>query len=379
MDLFPFHPFQKHSSSRSHLPPGTLIPDEIGITPTIEAISYGKDTFEKTTITSEEVGKWRGQNPVLWLSIIGLGDTEVYHRLQTEFDLHPLALEDTLDANQSAKVEDYDDYLFIVLRIPKTLHRYVSEQVSLFLFHDMVISVQQGPKDHLLPVLRRIEGNRGRIRQLGADYLCYALIDVLVDLYFPYLDSFANDLDNLEEKILDSRDHLTPDLIHSAKRDMLALRRVLRPLRDALKTLSHEEVEFISPEVILFLRDCYDHAVQALDLTETYREFVSGLMDLHLAFVSTKMNEVMKVLTLIATLFIPLTFIVGIYGMNFNTSVSAWSMPELNWKWGYPAIMLLMVLIITFQLLYFRYKRWLGGGTKPSHLAISRIRKKKVE
>lgn len=347
--------------------PGTLAIDSDAPKPAIHVISYGEDDFVEQDIRDvSEIHKFLGERRVTWVNVDGLGDAETIRAVAAIFNLHPLALADVVNVHQRPKVEPYAAHLFCVTRMvqPQTGAR--SEQVSIFIGQNSILSFQERAGDVFDTIRDRIRHNRGRVRSMGPDYLAYLLLDAVIDGYFPVLDVYSDHIESLEEEVLAKSDRETATRIHNVKRDLLTLRRAIWPQREAMSTLLREDSNLISAETRLYLRDCYDHAVQIMDMVETYRELTSGLMDVYLSSVSHRMNEIMKVLTIIATIFIPLTFIVGIYGMNFNPEVSQWNMPELNSPWGYPAVMLFMLGIAIGMLGYFRHKGWLGGPRSRS-------------
>jgi magnesium transporter len=299
--------------------------------------------------------------PLVWVNVDGLGDAETLHRIADMFGIHKLALEDVVHVHQRAKVEDYTDQLFVVARMLSSVDdRIGTEQISLFLSSGIVLTFQEQKGDCLEPVRERIRKSKGRIRKAGADYLAYAILDAVVDAWFPVLEDYGELLEDLEDRILGDADRETVAEIHRVKRDLLTVRRAIWPMRETVNGLSREE-SLVQKETLLYLRDCYDHVTQIIEIVESYRDMASGLMDLYLSSVSNRMNEIMKVLTIIATIFIPLTFIAGIYGMNFNTDASPLNMPELKWRYGYPAVWILMLAIGGVMLLFFRRVGWLGG------------------
>jgi magnesium transporter len=343
-------------------PPGTMIASPAAPKPRISVISYGADTLEENReIAPGDIGALRGKMPVLWIDVDGLGDVSVLQEIGKEFGLHNLALEDVVNLHQRPKVEDYNDHLFIVCRMPCTDPLLQTEQVCLFLGRDFVITFQERPGDCFESVRNRIRTSRGRIRKSGADYLAYSLLDAVTDSYFPVLENIGEHIDGLEEMIM--TDPVPDDVkrIHVLKRDLLNVRRAVWPQREMLNTLIRDESPLIDDYTKIYLRDCLDHTFQLIDLIETYREIVSDLTDIFLSAQSTRMNEVMKVLTVIATIFMPLTLISSIYGMNFDRQASPWNMPELGWAFGYPVIMAGMLAIAIGMLLYFRKRGWVGS------------------
>ncbi|MFH1008818.1 MAG: magnesium/cobalt transporter CorA [Candidatus Latescibacterota bacterium] len=327
---------------------------------TIRIFDYGPDHLEEKIVQHvEDCFPYVGTDTVTWIDVDGIGEVEVIRKLGEQFKLHPLALEDVLNIPQRPKVEEYEDQLFIVTRMVSFNETMESEQVSMFLGRNYLITFQERPGDCFDPVRERIRKNKGIVRQGGADYLAYVLMDALIDGYFPALEVLGERIEELEDNVMENPSRETLHRIHDVKRDLLVLRRLVWPEREAINTLLREETPLINVATRTYLRDCYDHTIQVMDVVETYRELASGLMDVYLSSLSNRMNEVMKTLTVVATIFIPLTFIVGIYGMNFNSERSPWNMPELNWAWGYPAIWLVMVLVVLGMLHFFRRKEWL--------------------
>jgi magnesium transporter len=283
------------------------------------------------------------------------------------FSLHPLVLEDVVNVPQRPKVEEYTDQQVIIAQmvsLKPDAKGFISEQVSFILGKNYLLTVQEEPEfDTFEPVRQRIHHNRGTIRQQGADYLVYALLDTVIDGFFPVLENYGERLEELEQEVIDQPNQKTLDKIHKIKRELLLLRRAIWPQRDAINSLIRDGSELISPQINIYLRDCYDHAVQIIDMVETYRELASNLMDVYLSSVSNRMNEIMKVLTVISTIFIPLTFIVGVYGMNFDTSLVG-NMPELRIPYGYTYCWAVMLTIATSLLIYFWRKGWLFSSGK---------------
>ncbi|CAG0953144.1 partial Cobalt/magnesium transport protein CorA, partial [Anaerolineae bacterium] len=277
------------------------------------------------------------------------------------FSLHPLALEDVVHVHQRPKVEEYEAGFYLVMRMPRFegAVNVELEQLSLFFGPGYVVTFQEREGDCLEPVRERLRGSRGRVRQLGADYLAYTLLDAVIDAYFPILEVVGERLELLEDRVLLHPDRAVVEDIHHVKRELIAIRRAIWPLRDAVNRLEREEHPLIDRETQVYLRDCYDHCVQLVELVETYREVATGLLDVYLSSVSNRMNEVMKVLTIIATIFIPLGFVASVYGMNFDTSRSPYNMPELEWRYGYPYVLGLMAAMVIGLLVYFRVKRWI--------------------
>jgi len=264
-------------------------------------------------------------------------------------------LEDIVNSSQRPKFEDYDDYVYIVLRMLKydeAKNETESEQVSIILNHDKVLTFQEKESDDFESIRERIRKKKGKLHRSGPDFLCYSIIDFIIDNYFIVLEKIGDRIDILEEEVLGDTEEQTIQKLHSLKRDTLAIRKSLWPIRDILGFMLKPDNTIITDSTRLFLRDAYDHTVEAIETVEVYRDFISGLLDINLSRMSNRMNEIVKVLTLISTIFIPLTFIAGVYGMNFRV------MPELEWRFGYYSIMVLMLLIAVMMLFYFRKKRW---------------------
>jgi magnesium transporter len=337
--------------------PGTLIIDPDAPRPRITVIAYGPDAHVHRTLEHpDQVKPLLGPYPVVWINVDGLGDQATIVRIGELFDIHRLALEDVTHVSQRAKVEPYAQHLFVVARMPHLQEGgFSTEQVSFFLSHGSLVTFQEQVGDRFDLVRQRLATGRPKIRSSGADYLCYALIDALIDGYFPAVEAFGDRLEALEAQVTSNPRQSTVAAIHAVRRDLLALRRAIWPHREAISALLRDESPLMTPETRLYLRDCYDHCVQLVDIVETQREMAAGLTDLYLSSASHRMNEIMKVLTIFAAIFIPLTFIAGIYGMNFA------HMPELGWRVGYPLALLLMAAVASAMLVFFRLRGWLGG------------------
>lgn len=342
-------------------PPGTLETDPNGLKPALHLMAYGPDSFEETASPDlKTVEGLRGKWPVLWLNVNGLGDAEMLTRLGRLFDIHRLALEDLLTINQRAKIEEYDQKLFVVMRMLEAGETVHTEQLSIFLGEGFVVTFQERPGDCLDPIRKRIREGLGRVRTMQADYLVYCIIDAIIDAYFPYLDEFSERIETLEDDALYRPAPEIAARIHEAKRDLLALRRAMSPMREALSLLVHGSSGHFTETTRLYLRDCYDHCIMLLELMESYRELVGSLLEVYLSSMSNRLNEIMKVLTLISTVFIPLTFLTGLYGMNFDYGASFWNMPELHMRYGYPAFLVVILAIGVFQLVMFWRRGWFG-------------------
>jgi magnesium transporter len=357
--------------------PGTLSIDSNAHPPTIFLIDYNCDTATRVHLnTPEECTPYLDTRSVSWVDLQGLGDEGVLRRMGGVFGLHPLVLEDVVNVPQRPKVEEYDEQLLLIARMimPKKSGKgFISEQVSFILGRHYLLTVQEEPaNDSFDPVRDRIRSNKGLIRKEGADYLMYALLDAIIDGFFPVLEDYGEAIEDLEDEVVSNPTRQTLEKIHKLKRELLMMRRAIWPQRDAINSLIRDGSDLISSEVRVYLRDCYDHAVQVLDMVETYRELASSLMDVYLSSVSNRMNEVMKLLTVISTIFIPLTFVAGVYGMNFNPEKSPLNMPELNWYYGYPFCWAVMGAIAASLIYYFYRKGWfenfssVAPDSKPS-------------
>jgi magnesium transporter len=347
-------------SRKSGLPPGT--PVHIGATkvdaPRISLMHYdGAQIAEETVKDIGSCSAWREKPGITWINVEGVHRVELLEQLGNCFDLHPLVLEDIANTGQRPKVEDYEGYLYIVVRmlsLHATTHEVVDEQVSLVLGPDFVISFQEDIEGDLFnPIRERLRAAKGRVRREGADYLVYSLIDAIVDGYFVLLEKLGERIEALDERMLANTAHEASRAIHLLKSEMIWLRKAVWPLREAINTLQRAESALIRPATAVYLKDVHDHTIAVIDTVETYRDVLSGMLDNNLSLLTTRLNEVMKVLTVISTIFIPLTFIVGIYGMNFRY------MPELAWRWSYPLVMLGMAGIAVALYFYFRRKKWL--------------------
>ena len=292
---------------------------------------------------------------VTWIDIDGVHQSDILASVGKHANLHPLVMEDIHNTYQRPKVEDYEDYLYIVLKMiswNEETKEVQAEQMSLILGKNYVISFKEDPGDIFDPVRLRLREGKGRIRKMGADYLAYALLDQVVDNYFLLLENLGEQIEDLEEELITNPDASTLQTIHHLKRELIYLRKSVWPLREAISSLERGESPLFQPETLVYLRDVYDHTIQVIDTIETFRDMVSGMLDIYLSSVSNRMNEVMKVLTIIATIFIPLTFIAGVYGMNFV------NMPELQWRWGYFLIWGIMVAVAVGMVIYFKKRGW---------------------
>src|SRR4030043_479558 len=349
----------KKRSKKAGLPPGTLV--HIGERKAkdlkITLIDYDEVHFQEREIEKiEECFVFRDRQTVTWINVDGLHQVEILEKLGECYGFHPLMLEDILNTDQRPKMEDYGDYIYIVLKMldqSNKSNEIIMEQISLILGPNFVFSFQEKEGDVFDPIRERIRNGKGRIRKMGTDYLTYALLDSIVDNYFIILEKLGEKIEFLEEKLVARPIPETLQTIHHLKREMIFLRKTVWPLREVISGLERKESSLIMESTKIYLRDVYDHTIQTIDTIETFRDMVSGMLDIYLSSVSNRLNSVMKVLTIIATIFMPLTFLAGIYGMNFKY------MPELEWRWSYPVIWLIMVGIGISMLIYFRKKKWL--------------------
>jgi len=348
--------FQKRHPAAG-APPGTLVIAPNAPPPRLRVMSYREDVLEEAEIsTPAELPGMLARNRVTWLDVQGLGDEALIRQLGEFFQVHRLALEDVVNVPQRPKAELYaHQYLYITrMTTMRSETEFETEQVSILLGENYVLSVQERYGDVFDPVRARIRSGRGPIRTVGPDYLAYALIDTVIDGYYPVLERIGERLEELEEETLATANSGTLRGIYTIKRQLLGIRRAVWPQREAVNALMREESSLISPEVRLHLRDCYDHAVQVIDVTESFRELSGNLLDLYLSSIGLRTNDVMKMLTIMASIFIPLTFLAGLYGMNFQ------HMPELHTRWGYPVLLAMMVAIVGIMLWYFHRRGWIG-------------------
>ncbi|HQI80237.1 MAG TPA: magnesium/cobalt transporter CorA [Deltaproteobacteria bacterium] len=346
-------------SRKAGLPPGSFIHvgSRIAEQTTIDLFTYTRGAFrELTTTGADETLAQVDPASISWINVSGLSEIEAIGKIAAHFGLHPLTTEDILNTGQRPKIEDHGDYLFASVRMlypDDGGERIIYEQVSIILGENYVLTFQEGGRDVFDPVRERIRTAKGRIRGSGPDYLAYSLLDAVVDQYYVVLEKIGEHVEETEDRLVTNT---TPDIlrtIHGIKNEMLFLRRIIWPLRDVVAFLARGDSQLIQSGTTLYFRDVYDHTIQAIDSTELYRDIVSSMLDTYLTSLSNRMNEVMKVLTVFATIFIPLTFVVGIYGMNFEY------MPELRWRWGYPALWAFMGVMVASMVMYFRRKHWI--------------------
>ncbi|MEZ5668766.1 MAG: magnesium/cobalt transporter CorA [Alphaproteobacteria bacterium] len=345
--------------------PGTLVADPEAAPTRVSALSYNAEGLhEQTSCKPADIARLRRPGHVLWVNIDGLADIALIEEVGRVFGLHQLSLEDVVNVHQRPKTETFDDHSFVIVRM---LHRdgwpergIETEQISLFIGEGFLLTFQEQPGDCFDPVRDRLRRGKGRLRQMGADYLAYALIDAVIDGYFPALEEIGEAVETLEDEVIAQPEPDQVDRLHRIKRELLTLRRAIWPTREMVNALIRDDSAHIGQTTRLYLRDCYDHAIQLMDIVETYREIAASLLDVYLSSLSARMNEIMKVLTIIATIFIPLSFLAGLWGMNFDTA-SPWNMPELKWAIGYPVALVVMLAVGVGLLAWFWRKGWIGG------------------
>ncbi|KYK20528.1 magnesium transporter [Thermoplasmatales archaeon SG8-52-2] len=349
----------KRSAKSRGLPPGSLV--HVGEQRTekvkISLIDYSIGKFEEKEVKNvEECFSLKRKPSVTWINVDGLHEIDVIDKLGKCFEIHPLILEDILNTDQRPKMEDFEKYIFFILKmlyINDKTQEIHSEQVSLILGKNFVISFQESIGDVFDAVRERIRKSKGRIRKMGSDYLVYSLIDAIVDNYFTILEKIGERVENIEQDVVVNPEPKLLQQIYNLKREMIYLRKSVWPLREVINGLLREESKLIKGSTHIYLRDLYDHTIQTIDTIETFRDMISGMLDIYMSSVSNKMNEIMKVLTIFAAIFIPLTFIAGIYGMNFQY------MPELSIQWAYPAVWIAIIIVTVILLGYFKQKKWL--------------------
>ena len=346
-------------------PPETLLyegkakTDKVKIT----VFDYDEDNFtEKVVNDVQECFPFKEKSTVTWINVDGIHRVDVLEKLGACYLLHHLVIEDILNINQRPKAEDFGEYIYItakMLSFDEVRDDVTEEQVSVILGNNFVITFQDEKEGDVFDMIRqRIRSGKGRIRKMKADYLAYALLDAIVDNYFAILEKFDEKIELIEESLVLKKDSTILHSINKMKRNLIVLRKSVWPLREVIRTVTQIDSVLIREQTLAYYRDIHDHVIQAVDTIEAFRDTISGILDIYLSSLSHRLNEVMKVLTIIATIFMPLTFIAGIYGMNFNTQASQFNMPELNWPFGYFSILFLMAMVVTGMLMYFKKKKW---------------------
>jgi magnesium transporter len=350
---------RKRAAKKTGLPPGTpvYVGERKDEKVRISVLDYDEVQYqEKEAKDVEECFPFKDTSTVTWINIDGIHQVDIIKKIGKHFGLHPLIQEDIVNTEQRPKMEDFGSYIYIVLKMiyhDENDGECRIEQVSFILGENFVISFQEREGDIFNHVRERIRNGKGRIRKMKADYLAYSLLDAIVDNYFFILEKTGEQIEQLEERVVSQPKPETMQEIHRLKRTMIFLRRSVWPLREVISNLERGETSIIQESCRIYLRDVYDHTIQVIDSVETFRDMLSGMHDTYLSSISNRMNEIMKVLTIIATIFIPLTFIAGIYGMNFKF------MPELEWNWGYFAVWIVMIAVAMLMVVFFRRKKWL--------------------
>jgi len=349
----------KKRSEKSGLPPGTLLHigdkkmEKTGIT----LMDYDESHFlEKEVRLVEESFPFKDKPTVTWINIDGIHEIEIIEKIGKYFGVHPLILEDILNTEKRPKMEDFETYIYVTLKILKQTDnsdKILSEQVSLIIGTNFVISFMESKDDIFDPIKERIRSGKGHIRKMGSDFLAYSLIDAIVDNYFVIMEKFGEKIEVMEEELVKNPTPGTLKSLHDTQRELMILRKSVWPLREVVNNMVRGESTLIHESTLIYLRDVYDHTIEVIDMIEGLRDMVSRMFDIYLSSMSNKLNEIMKILTIIATVFIPLTFIVGVYGMNFEY------MPELKWRWSYPVIWVIMVFIGIYMMNYFRKRKWI--------------------
>ena len=348
-----------YSSEKSGLPPGSLV--HVGEVHThehkISVINYNKSTLKKHTIKSiEELLPYKTTDTITWVIVDGLKDVSIIDAIGQHFGIHVLVLEDILNTHQRPKFEEFDGYLYIVIKaisLGNDDFNVEYEQISLLILNNFVFTFMEKPDALFDPILNRLDNDKSQIRNLGPDYLAYIIMDTVVDEYFALQDAFDELIESVEDKLLSDPSTQTLSIIQKIKRELIFLRRTVSPLRELLAAIQRSESPLLNEKTRRYFGDIYDHAIRIIEAIESYRDLIAGMLDIYLSSVSNKMNETMKVLTVFASIFIPLTFIAGVYGMNFEY------MPELKWRWGYPALWFIFIGVSVFLLRFFKKKKWL--------------------
>lgn len=354
----------KDSKKKIGQAPGSLIyvgekkPQDVKLTVTV----YNQDAYDEVVIDSfDQLPKLMQPGKMIWINSDGL-KPDLVGKIGSYFNIHPLTLEDVLNTNHRPKTEDHGRYIFVVVKMLGYNHGEENvkvEHLSIIVGRDFVLTFQEDRIDEFEIIRENIRQNKGRIRELNTDYLAYRILDLIIDNYFSVIENFGDRIEDIEDELLEKPTEATLQKLYKLKGDMILIRRAIWPLRETISSLEKLETDIIARSSRPYLRDLYDHVIQIIDTTENYREMVAGMMDIYLSSVSNRLNEIMKVLTIISTIFIPLNFIAGIYGMNFNTSVSRFNMPELNWVLGYPFVLTLMLIVAVLLLYFFSRKKWL--------------------
>jgi magnesium transporter len=347
------------ASEKAGLPPGSLV--HVGKVHQhahkISVVNYNKSTLKKHTVNSiDELLDYKLTDTITWVIIDGLKDVSIIEAIGLHFDIHPLVLEDILNTHQRPKFEEFNDYLYIVIKAISMGNRSLKvkyEQISLLVLQNFVFTFIEKPDTLFHPILNRLDNDKSQVRNLGTDYLAYLIMDTVVDEYFSLQDAFDDLIEGVEDKLLSNPTSETLATIQKIKRELIFFRRSVSPLRELLAAIHRSESPLLNEKTKRYFGDVYDHAIRIIEAIESYRDLIAGMLDIYLSSVSNKMNETMKVLTVFASIFIPLTFVAGVYGMNFEY------MPELKWRWGYPAIWVFFISVSVILLRFFRKNKWL--------------------
>ncbi|MFI3158173.1 MAG: magnesium/cobalt transporter CorA [Methylococcaceae bacterium] len=348
-----------YASEKSGLPPGSLV--HVGEVHEhehkITVIDYNKSTLTQCTLKNiAELLPYKTTDTVTWVIIDGLKDVSIIDAIGQHFDIHSLVLEDILNTHQRPKFEEFDDYLYIVIKalsLAADDFNVEYEQVSLLILNKFVFTFKEKPDAIFDPIITRLNNDKSHVRELGTDYLCYVIMDTIVDEYFGLQDAFDELVESVEDELLTNPSAQTLSTIQKIKRELIFLRRTVSPLRELLASIQRSESPLLNDKTKRYFGDVYDHAIRVTEAMESYRDLITGMLDIYLSSISNKMNETMKVLTVFASVFIPLTFIAGVYGMNFEY------MPELKWHWGYPALWSVFIGVTIFLLRFFKKKKWI--------------------
>jgi len=347
---------EKTRAKKAGLSPGTLVYTGTNTGDIrIRLIDYDEKNFEENNLKNiEESFPFKATPTVTWINIDGIHDTNLIEKIGKHFDIHPIVLEDILTTNQRPKFEDFGSYFFAVLKMITTHENKIEcEQVSLIVAENYIISFQEREGDVFDAIRKRIKNPDGKHRKMGTDYLAYSLVDAIVDNYFVILENYGERIEDIENELMENPNKKIVQTIHHLKGEMISLRKAVWPLRDMITSMERGDSKLIKQKTKIYLRDVYDHTIQIIESVETYRDMIAGMIEIYLTNVNNRMNEIMKVLTVIATIFIPLTFIVGIYGMNFKY------MPELIWEFGYPLVLIGMLVVSLVMVVFFRRKKWI--------------------
>lgn len=350
-------------SRKSGLPPGSPIYIGLHKANDTRVNCFGYDQHNFMVAENADIKtclEYKDKLPVCWIDIVGLHDLNIISSLCKSLGVHPLVIEDIFNTEQRPKIDIFEDYIFIIVRAytyDEESSRYLSQQISMILGKNFVLTIRENSEDLFTPIKERLQTAQNILRKKGADYLVHALIDVVVDDYFYVVEALGDKIEKLEEEVTGNFSSSVVKDIHAVKREIIFLRKSVWPLREVISGLQHRIEGLIDKETILYLKDIYDHTIQVLDTIETYRDFLSSMLEVYLSSINNKLNEVMKVLTVFASIFIPLTFVTGLYGMNFHTD-SPYNMPELSWRYGYLFFWGIVIAVVIIMSIFFKRKKW---------------------